>query len=125
LRELPGLESRRTPTLEIGVLCFLESATMADVYVLYSNTIDKYYIGSAINAEDRLIEHLSDSYENSYTSKAKDWIIYVKITNLEYATAREIEVHIKKMKSKAYIKNLEQYPEMIQKLIQKFAGSSR
>jgi putative endonuclease len=40
-----------------------------------------------------------------------------------FAQAREIESHVKRMKSKKYIANLKQYPEIIQKLLDKNTDS--
>jgi putative endonuclease len=37
--------------------------------------------------------------------------------------AREIEKHLKKMKSRKYLENLKRYPEMLGKLLLRFDGS--
>jgi len=55
-----------------------------------------------------------------YTSKADDWELFLTIDCKIKQQATNIESHIKKMKSKVYIQNLKKYPEMIEKLIQKF-----
>jgi len=49
------------------------------VYILYSNTVNSYYIGTTINVEKRLNAHNSKKYERGYTKKADDWEIYVTI----------------------------------------------
>ena len=43
------------------------------VYILYSETLDRYYVGSSANPEKRLRKHLSN--HAGFTGKAKDWII--------------------------------------------------
>ncbi|HEY5408691.1 MAG TPA: GIY-YIG nuclease family protein [Ginsengibacter sp.] len=90
---------------------------MADVYILYSKKLDKYYIGGCTNIIERLSEHLNKKYFDNYTAKADDWILYFSMENLEYNQARLIESHIKKMKSKKYIENLRRYEELSKKLI--------
>jgi len=47
---------------------------MALVYILYSSSLDRYYIGSTTQpVEERLRRHLSD--HKGFTAKAKDWCI--------------------------------------------------
>jgi putative endonuclease len=91
---------------------------MADVYILYSEKPDKYYIGSCNDISERFLEHLNKKYSDSYTAKANDWILYYSINDLEYKQAGLIENHIKKMKSRKYIENLKMYAEISKKLIE-------
>jgi putative endonuclease len=98
---------------------------MASVYIIYSKKIDSYYIGSYINLEERLWEHNNHIFDRSFTRRADDWSIFFKIDNLPLTTARKVENHIKKMKSRKYIENLTKYPEIASTLIQKYGGSSR
>ena len=93
---------------------------MATVYILYSKTINKYYIGSCVNLEERLEDHKNKKYTDSYTSFVDDWILFYVINDLEYTQARNIENHIKKMKSRIYIENLKKYEEISFKLKIKF-----
>jgi len=90
---------------------------MAAVYILYSQSLDKYYIGSCIEVTERLDQHLSKIFPGAFTAKADDWIIFFSLINLSYKQARSIESHIKNMKSKKYIQNLKRYPEILQNLI--------
>ena len=69
----------------------------------------------------RFQEHLNGTYRNAYTKKTADWEVYLEIENLEYRQARAIEKHVKSMKSKKYIQNLRKYPEMIEKLVSRYA----
>ena len=93
---------------------------MAVVYILFSKSIDRFYVGSCKDLQIRLEEHRSKKYKNSFTAKAYDWTVFLQINNLEYRQARSIEAHIKRMRSKVYINNLLRYPEIIEKLIQKY-----
>ena len=94
---------------------------MAGVYILYSEKLDKYYIGSCVDISVRFAEHLSRKYVDSYTAKAHDWVLYYSLSNLKYEQARLIENHIKKMKSRRYIENLKKYPDISKKLIELYS----
>ena len=87
---------------------------MATVYILYSKSISNYYIGSCKEIQNRLEQHRSNYFETGFTKRATDWEIYFLIEDLEYQQARNIEKHIKRMKSKTYISNLENHPEISQ-----------
>jgi putative endonuclease len=95
---------------------------MAYCYVLYSKNVDKYYIGKTTNLpSDRLKIHLTDFYEKrKYTQIADDWNIFWALECGSIEIAGRIERHVKKMKSRKYLENLKAYPELGQKLLQKF-----
>ncbi len=73
-------------------------------YILYSRSIDRYYIGHTSNLEIRLQNHLLGS--TRFTSQTNDWeLIYSE----EFPTKGEAmkrEAQIKKMKSRRYIMDL-------------------
>ena len=78
---------------------------MAHFYLLYSASLDKFYIGhTEMQPEERLRRHLSN--HDGFTARAKDWkIVYVKAfesKSLAYAEERRL----KKMKSKSALKKL-------------------
>ena len=93
---------------------------MAHAYILYSKILDKFYIGSCLNLNQRLEQHSNKTFKDSFTATADDWGLYLSIDGLTYVQARNIEAHMKKMKSKKYIKNLIAHPEIIIKLREKF-----
>ena len=93
---------------------------MASIYILFSKTLNRFYVGSCANLDLRLDQHLNKIFASSFTVKANDWELYLSIDNLSYKQARSIEIHIKKMKSIIYIKNLNKYPEMILKLVEDY-----
>jgi putative endonuclease len=90
------------------------------VYILYSNTLDRFYIGMSNNVDIRLNFHLNPSENRKFTAKANDWTLFLSINELTKNQALNIEKHIKKMKSKTYIQNLLKYPEIIDKLKSKY-----
>ena len=94
---------------------------MASVYILFSETLDRFYTGSCKDRSYRIEQHFNKDFADSFTAKTDDWVLYFFVDDLEYEQARSIEEHIKKMKSKRYIQNLKKYPEIIQKLIMKYS----
>lgn len=93
---------------------------MGVVYILFSNRLTKFYIGSCKDLSERITQHANNTYEKSFTAKADDWELYLSITDLGYQQARLIELHIKNMKSAKYIKDLIKYPEIIEKLKERY-----
>ncbi|HWY11628.1 MAG TPA: GIY-YIG nuclease family protein [Bacteroidia bacterium] len=94
---------------------------MASVYILFSPKLNKFYIGSCLNLEQRLLEHKNKAFVNSFTAITDDWQLYYEMNELNGVIARKIETYIKSMKSKKYIENLKKYPEMSLKLLSKFS----
>ena len=71
------------------------------VYIIYSPSLDRYYIGHSQNLEDRLIRHNNSGSKS--TKKANDWkIVYYK-SFLTRSEAVQKEIQIKKNKSRKYI----------------------
>ncbi len=89
---------------------------MAFVYILYSKSLNKFYIGSCLELDERLNEHLNKQFVDSFTAKTDDWDLFYSIGELEYKQARNIELHIKKMKSSVYIENLKKFDDISKKL---------
>jgi putative endonuclease len=94
---------------------------MASVYILYSKIANKYYIGSTNDLETRIEYHYNKEFENSFTSKYDDWELFFSVNEISNTTARKLESHIKKMKSRVYIENLSKFPEMSERLILKYS----
>ena len=93
-------------------------------YILHSNELDRYYTGyTSKTVKDRVQRHLSGYYDNTkFTHNADDWIIFLEIKCEKACEATKIEAHIKRMKSKIYIENLKKYPEIIQKLKNRYSS---
>ncbi|MBR9920412.1 MAG: GIY-YIG nuclease family protein [Bacteroidetes bacterium] len=92
------------------------------VYILYSESIDRYYVGhTSETAETRLHRHNTDYYEKKYTRRGKPWKLYVEMPCGSRQQAMDVEQHIKQMKSRKYIENLNKYPEMREKLLERYS----
>jgi putative endonuclease len=94
---------------------------MIACYVLLSQKLDKFYTGiTQESIESRLEKHNSGFYSDSYSIITNDWEVFLVIECNSVSQSMLIEKHIKKMKSRVYIENLSKYPEMIQKLKEKY-----
>jgi putative endonuclease len=88
-------------------------------YILFSKSLDKFYVGvTHDDVNQRLIKHNKHSYgSHRYTAKINDWEVFFIIETNDYPHAVRIERKIKSMKSKTYIRNLKQSPELRLKLM--------
>jgi putative endonuclease len=74
------------------------------LYILYSKSLDKYYVGHTNNLTRRLSEH--NSGQTKSTRSGKPWIlVYTDEFNSNLEANKE-EIKIKKMKSRKYIESL-------------------
>ena len=91
----------------------------ASCYILYSKSLNRFYVGATNETiEQRLKKHNNHSYgRHRYTSRASDWEVFLNIAAMNYAHAIRMERKIKSMKSKIFIQNLKNYPELRQKIL--------
>ncbi len=91
------------------------------VYILYSKSKDTFYIGyTKTSIQERIEKHLNSYYPNAFTRNIKDWKIFYSIECDNEKQAINIERHLKRMKSKVYLRNLKTYPEISEKLLLKY-----
>ena len=94
---------------------------MPFVYIIRSIKTDAFYIGKTYDLEQRLRYHNSSELNEGSSKSGIPWE-YFYIQEVEsYALAGKIEMHIKRMKSREYCINLTKYPEISQKLIEKYS----
>jgi len=78
---------------------------MSYTYILYSEALDKYYVGfTSSSVQERLEKHLSD--HAGFTGQIKDWQVVWSREFEDSADARAFERKIKKWKSKKAIEKL-------------------
>lgn len=82
------------------------------IYILYSVSIDRYYVGYSSDPWIRLEQHLNNT-KDKYTGQTKDWELKAifKVSDDESEAIR-IERFIKKQKSRKLIEQL-CYPDFI------------
>jgi len=73
-------------------------------YILYSQTADKYYVGSSSNPEDRLKKHRNKS--KGFTNQAADWEFVFLKSFEDKSHALSYEREIKSWKSRKKIEKL-------------------
>jgi putative endonuclease len=95
--------------------------SMASVYILLSRQLNRFYIGSCKDLEYRIQQHKMKEFDQSFTAKADDWSLFYHTDGLKSTQAKLIEQHIKRMKSKQYVQNLKDYPEIMERLKKKYA----
>ena len=77
---------------------------MYSLYILYSKSLDRYYVGHTSDLQGRLRRH--NTHHKGYTGKACDWqVVYTETYTLK-DQAYERERQIKGWKSKASIQKL-------------------
>jgi putative endonuclease len=90
-------------------------------YILYSKILDRFYIGQTHDLNERILIHIEKQFEDSFTARANDWELFHTIPCKSRTQAIQIESHIKKMKSRKYIFDIKEYPEISDKLKIKYA----
>ena len=90
------------------------------IYILYSPTSDKYYVGYTTDPYRRVLEHNTKTF-NTYTSKYRPWILAMAFAcSYEEKEAIRIERFIKKQKSSIFINKIIEFEQVRQSLILKF-----
>ena len=71
------------------------------IYILYSPSLNQYYVGHTQNVEDRIYRHKNSGSKS--TKKTNDWLLKYteEFESREQAARRELE--IKNKKSRKYI----------------------
>jgi len=78
---------------------------MFTVYILFSEQLQKYYIGyTSKNVQDRLKEHLYN--HKGFTAKAKDWNVIYKLERNSKSEAIMLERKIKKRGAKRFLNEI-------------------
>jgi len=74
------------------------------IYILYSASLNKYYVGSTEDVYGRLEKHLQN--HKGFTGKAKDWVLKYTETYNSKSESIKRELQIKKWKSRKMIEGL-------------------
>ena len=74
---------------------------MAWLYILFSNKLNKYYVGACKELDRRLYEH--NIGHSKFTSTGMPWDLVHKEEFQDLISAKRRETEIKKKKSRIYI----------------------
>ena len=77
---------------------------MPQNYIIYSQKLDKYYVGACIDLQRRLYEH--NIGHSKFTSLGLPWILKYTEPFETLPLAKKRELEIKKKKSRIYIEKL-------------------
>jgi len=79
----------------------------ASFYILFSQKLNKYYIGiTTDDIQARILKHNSAYYGSRFTSIANDWELQLVLNCDSYSIARKIELYVKRMKSRKFIEKI-------------------
>ena len=73
------------------------------VYIIYTRSFDKYYVGESIDPVERALQHNKGLYKGASTSFAKDWELKLTLSVATKEDASKIDRFIKSLKSKKFI----------------------
>ena len=73
------------------------------VYIIYSSSLEKYYVGSTESVEKRLERH--NAGRGNFTSKGCPWILIVSIECNSRSEAMQLEQKVKKRGIKRYLQD--------------------
>jgi putative endonuclease len=73
------------------------------VYVLFSEKLNKYYVGSTNDIQKRLVQH--NAGKTSFTSRGIPWIIIISMEFNSRAEAVQLELKIKKRGISRYLQD--------------------
>ena len=74
------------------------------VYILYSVTLGRHYVGFTGNLPERLRRH--NSYSKGFTGCASDWTVVYQESYVDKEIARRREQEIKSWKSRVLLEKL-------------------
>jgi putative endonuclease len=89
------------------------------LYILYSKSIDRYYVGESPDIIRRLGQHNSHYFKGSFTKAAEDWEVVLFMECNNKIDAIYLEKFIKRMKSKAFIKKIVKNNKIIVDILSK------
>jgi putative endonuclease len=76
------------------------------LYIIYSERIDRYYIGETMDLHRRLIEHNTGVFKGCFTRRSADWSYALTIGFSNKSKAQQAERFVKRMNSRKFTENL-------------------
>jgi len=83
----------------MGFFVFI-TLRMHYLYIIFSNSLNKFYVGESHNIKERLQKHNSHTYKGAFTKITDDWQIALSKKCDTKDDALFLEALIKRMKSK-------------------------
>jgi len=95
------------------------------VYILFSEKLAKFYIGTTDNVDKRLLEHNTGKYKTAFSTKGIPWTLFMNIPCSSSKQAYDLEAFIKKMKSANFVRRLMKQPGIISSVLEKLESHKR
>ena len=76
------------------------------VYILFSPSHNRFYIGESSFPDGRVIQHNKGHYKHASTSFTDDWELAFLIKCDNKSNALKVEKHLKSLKSPTYLRRL-------------------
>ena len=73
------------------------------IYILYSSKLEKYYVGSTNDIEDRLYRH--NSGQSTFTKTGIPWVLIHTEERATRAEAVRLEMSVKKRGAKRFLQD--------------------
>ncbi|PCJ98813.1 MAG: excinuclease ABC subunit C [Flavobacteriaceae bacterium] len=89
------------------------------LYIIYSKTLDKFYIGETPNIQNRIQQHNQHYFKTNFTKSANDWSIVLSKKCDSKENAIYLEKFVKRMKSKKFVLKLIANPQILDDLLNK------
>jgi putative endonuclease len=89
------------------------------VYILYSEALDKYYVGQTENLQIRIQFHNNPIESRKFTAKGIPWSLKISLACESKNHALRLEGFIKKMKSRKFIERLVNDPQLRNDIIKR------
>ena len=89
------------------------------LYILFSESSQKFYIGETSNIDERILKHQNHYYSNSFTKIANDWEIVLSFICNDKDEAIYLENFIKRMKSKTFNNKIITEPSILKDILHK------
>ena len=90
------------------------------VYILYSPSLSRFYVGETVNVSERLVQHNTGHYNRASTSLVSDWEVFLEISCRDRSMALQLERFIKKQKSSKFTRRLKEEPEVLKSVKKRF-----
>jgi putative endonuclease len=89
------------------------------LYIIYSISIDRFYIGESADVDFRLGLHQNHNFKKAFTKDASDWELALSKSCTSKEEAIYLEKFIKRMKNRKFIEKIIKRPEILDELIEK------
>ncbi len=89
------------------------------VYILYSNKLDRFYVGRTENIDLRLEYHNNPIQSRKFTARGIPWVLRLSIPCKSKTQSINLEKYIKKAKSRTLVESLCNDPDRVAEILRR------